>query len=79
MGPQLGFCVSQEILGSQCLNWFSWFSIGLQGCSCQASSLASQVCSVNGLNDWKSTILDKKSTVANIQSNLKIFGQHQGF
>ena len=33
----------------------------------------------NNSDYWKSTWLGKKSTVVNIQSNFKIFGQHQHF
>ena len=79
MGLQLGLWVSQRRLVLKCLKCFPWFSIGLQQCTYQVSSHASQVCSVNGSNDWKSTVLDKKSTTANIQSNFNIFGQNQHF
>ena len=46
---------------------------------CHVSSLISQVCLVNCSYGWKSVILDKKSTIVNIQSNFIIFGQHQYF
>ena len=79
MGPQLGFSISQGILCFQGLKWFSWFSIDIQACLCRVSILASQVCSINGSDDWKSTALGKKSIMVNIQSNLNIYGQHQHF
>ena len=66
MGPQLGFCVFQGSVGFKDLKWFPLSSIGLQQCLCHVSSLASQVCSVNNSDDWKSTIFGKKSTMVNI-------------
>ena len=36
-------------------------------------------CSINCLDDWKSVVLVKKSNMANLQSNFKIFDQYQHF
>ena len=52
---------------------------GSQECSCQVSCLASQVFPSNDSDDWKLIVLSTKSTMVNIQSNFKIFGQHQHF
>ena len=46
---------------------------------CQVSCLTQQVCSVNCPDAWKSTVLGQKSTVVQIHSNFKFFGQHQHF
>ena len=76
---KLGFWLSQGQMDFWCFKWLSWFIIGLQYCSYQVSSLASQICSVNCSDDWKLTVLGKKLIMVNIQSNLVIFGQHQHF
>ena len=50
-----------------------------QDYSCQVSSLESHFCSVNCSSVLKSTVLDQKSTMANLQSNFIIFYPHKYF
>ena len=76
---KLGFCVSQGKLDFQGLKWISWYLICLKASPCQVSSLTVQNFPVNCSNGQQSIVLSKKSTLVNIQSNFKIFGQHQHF
>ena len=79
MDFKLGFWVSQRKLDFQGLKWTSWYLICPKLSPCQVSSLTMQDFSVNCSNGQQSIVLSKKSTVVNIQSNFKIFGQHQHF
>ena len=77
--PQIrvSFCIKMlESKGSQML---IIVLICSQDHPCQVSSLTEEVCPVNCSKAQKSTVLGQKSTVAQIQSNFKIFGQHPNF
>ena len=66
-------------MGSQHLQWSSCLLICFKESPWQDSSLTGQLSSDNCSDGWKSVVLDKKSTVVNIQSKLLIFGQHHHF
>ena len=77
--PKLGFGYPQIQMDLQHLQWSSCLLICFKESPCQVYSLTSKVPSDNCSDGWKSVVLDKKSTVVNIQSNFLIFGQHPHF